>query len=337
MSGFQGKFRRRKTNFAAVSNNALQDSSLSLRAKGLYAMIQSYINIPSYDLYKGYLMKICLEGERAFNAAWKELKEHGYLKLYRMPGKQCGRFVYEYELLDTADRSSSSTINLNSQGKPIKPAKPKKHDLNKGDSEPPQKALEDRSDHPLQNVPYGQSVPETPKNEPDHTLHFAPYAPCTPCSEHPVLNVGSKNKSDFNKNDNKKNKGNGQSVYQEETGEPSVTDGQTDEIREALKEQIDYSYFEDNLPEELPGVNALLDCMVEMLVNPSTSINRVPQSRHALKRYIEKADTDIVKGFLEHMRERGMKPKNIRNISAYWKSAFINFLREDSLVLETAN
>ena len=119
--------------------------------------------------------------------------------------------------------------------------------------------------------------------------------------------------------------------------EKEKNDGQTDEIREALKEQIDYSYFEDNLPEELPGVNALLDCMVEMLVNPSTTINRVPQTRYALKRYIEKADSDSVKEFLEHMRERGMKPKNIRNISAYWKSAFINFLREDSLVLETAN
>jgi hypothetical protein len=119
--------------------------------------------------------------------------------------------------------------------------------------------------------------------------------------------------------------------------EKEKNDGQTDEIREVLKEQIDYSYFEDNLPEELPGVNALLDCMVEMLVNPSTSINRVPQSRYALKRYIEKADSDSVKGFLKHMQERGLKPKNIRNISAYWKSAFINFLREDSLVLDTAN
>ncbi len=112
-----------------------------------------------------------------------------------------------------------------------------------------------------------------------------------------------------------------------------MTDGQTDEIREALKEQIDYSYFEDNLPEELPGVNALLDCMVEMLVNPSTSINRVPQSRHALKRYIEKADSDTVKGFLEHMR--GCPMRKVKNISAYWKSAFINFLREDNFVLQT--
>ncbi len=129
--------------------------------------------------------------------------------------------------------------------------------------------------------------------------------------------------------------GSNKSVSQSKEKEKS--DGQTDEIREALKEQIDYSYFEDNLPEELPGVNALLDCMVEMLVKPSTTINRVPQTRYALKRYIEKADSDSVKGFLEHMQERGMKPKNIRNISAYWKSAFINFLREDSLVLETAN
>ena len=47
-----GKFRHRQISFAPVSNSALQDRALSLKAKGLYALIQSYINIPAFELYK---------------------------------------------------------------------------------------------------------------------------------------------------------------------------------------------------------------------------------------------------------------------------------------------
>ena len=218
MSELQGKFRCRKTNFATVSNSALQDSKLSLKAKGLYAMIQSYINIPDYNLYKWCLLKLCREGERAFDSAWKELKEHGYLKLYRMPGRKRGQFVYEYELLDVADQSISSTINLNAKGEPKAP-----------------------DDHTLQNVPYGQENYEDEKSS-DHTLHFAPYAPSTLCK----------------------------------------------------------------------GVS---------------------QSRDALKKRLGHVDEEDVVGFLAHMRDRSVIPKNIRNIGAYWKSAFVNYISEQALAV----
>ena len=342
MSEYRNGTFRPKANFATVSNNALRDYNLSLKAKGLYSLIQSYITLPGKRLTKGFLKSKCQEKEKAFGSAWKELKDAGYLKQYRMPCGEEDHFIYEYDLLDKADKSTPALITLNKHGEPVK-AK----DVSLPDSQD-----KGQNPHPPQKGGSGNFAPEqgssaaageqnsaaenSKQEDNSHAPLFVPYADGTPCEPHPVPEVegisnipGNKTKGsniDFN-----------QSVYQEETGEPSVADRQTDEIREALKEQIDYSYFEDNLPEELPGVNALLDCMVEMLVKPSTTINRVPQTRYALKRYIEKADTDIVKGFLEHMQERGMKPKNIRNISAYWKSAFINFLREDSLVLETAN
>ena len=82
-----------------ISNTLIRDQRLSLRAKGLYILIESFITIPGFTLYKGYLMKQCTEGSRAFDSAWKELKECGYLIQYKMR-QGSNRFYYEYELLD---------------------------------------------------------------------------------------------------------------------------------------------------------------------------------------------------------------------------------------------
>ena len=327
MSELQGKFRRRKTNFATVSNEALQDSKLSLKAKGLYAMIQSYINTPDYDLYKWYLLKLCREGERAFDSAWKELKEHGYLKLYRMPGQKRAQFVYEYELLDVADQSTSSTINLNAKGEV-----PEHHEAKTNEPKAP-------NDHTLQNVPYGQKNYKENEKPVDHTLHFAPYAPSTLCSKHPVQNVGGINNNKLNNTElNNTEFNNTQSVSQS-TGNTvkaeGQTDGQTDEIRQGLMGKINFDWIAETHPDDLPAANALLDCMVEMLSEPYTKIRGAEQSREALRKRLEHVDEEDIVNFLSHMRERGILPKNIRNISAYWKSAFINYLSEQTLAVAT--
>jgi hypothetical protein len=94
-----GKFRKKQINFSIVSNNIIRDETISLKAKGLYALIQSYITMDNFTLYKGFLMNKCKEGERAFDAAWKELKDNGYLIQYKMR-EGAKSFYYEYELLD---------------------------------------------------------------------------------------------------------------------------------------------------------------------------------------------------------------------------------------------
>ena len=94
-----GRFRKKKIYFTQVSNQALRDINLSLKAKGLYALIQSYITIEDFTLYKTFLLKNCKEGKKAFESAWKELKDLGYLLQYRLQGEK-GQFFYEYELLD---------------------------------------------------------------------------------------------------------------------------------------------------------------------------------------------------------------------------------------------
>ena len=104
-----GRFRKRQHSFTMVSNAVLRDPSLSLTAKGLYAEIASYIDIPDFVLYKSYLVEVVKEGLRAFNTAWNELKAAGYLKMYKIrsvaeDGKAAWK--YEYELLEVADKET---------------------------------------------------------------------------------------------------------------------------------------------------------------------------------------------------------------------------------------
>ena len=93
-----GTFKKKKVYFSQVSNTALRDPQLSLKAKGLYSLIQSYITIEDFTLYKNTLKRNCPEGEKAFENTWKELKDSGYLLQEKR--RNNGQFFYEYELLD---------------------------------------------------------------------------------------------------------------------------------------------------------------------------------------------------------------------------------------------
>lgn len=95
-----GYFKKKRVHFSQVSNIALRDSKLSLKAKGLYSLIQSYITLQDFILYKGYLMAQCKEKETAFDSAWRELKKNGYLIQNKHKDIKTGKWIYEYELLD---------------------------------------------------------------------------------------------------------------------------------------------------------------------------------------------------------------------------------------------
>lgn len=297
-----GSFRR-KVNFAAVSNNALKDSRLSLKAKGLYALIQSYITLPGKPINKGLLRSKCKEKEKAFDSSWKELKDAGYLKQYRKPSGKNDAFEYEYELLDEANESQPALVTLNKKGEVSVPKHQNQHTPHNGGSA---------------NL---NSLPD----EKAHTPHFVPYANGTPCEQHPMPIGGDINNTQFYKI--KKNKINNIKSINQST--KARADGQTDEIRIKLKNQIDYDYFEDNYPSDLPGVNVLLDCMTEMLSRPFTKINGVEQSKYALKTYIDKADTDDIREFINDMKGKALC--GIKNINAYLSSSIINYLRDENI------
>ena len=137
-----GKFRQKKTKFSIVSNSLIHDPEVSLKGKGLYCIIQSFITIPDFVLYKSHLRKSCKEGSKAFETAWKELKDKGYLVQYRVSDER-GQFVYEYELLDIAEKpdprkgdmdifSSSQTPKNGDMDFPVKdfPYKDNRGDIN---------------------------------------------------------------------------------------------------------------------------------------------------------------------------------------------------------------
>ena len=55
MSAQNGSFRKRQS-FTMASNAAIQDKGLSLKAKGLYTLIMSYITMPDFTLTKVFLL-----------------------------------------------------------------------------------------------------------------------------------------------------------------------------------------------------------------------------------------------------------------------------------------
>ena len=98
-----GKIRKKRTYYAQVSNVALRDETMSLKAKGLLAIIESYLTLDNFTLYKDFLMSKSLDGETAFRGAWKELKDHGYLIQYKLKDNETKQFYYEYEICDNPD------------------------------------------------------------------------------------------------------------------------------------------------------------------------------------------------------------------------------------------
>ena len=95
-----GAFRKKKVSFSQVSNVALRDEDLSLKAKGLLALIESYLSLENFVLYKQFLINKSKDGETSFRGAWKELKDKGYLIQYKLKNNETKQFYYEYEICD---------------------------------------------------------------------------------------------------------------------------------------------------------------------------------------------------------------------------------------------
>lgn len=95
---------KKKSDFTIITNKVLSANTLSLAALGLYMAIARKITIPNFVLYKHDLQKSSRNkkgnplGARAFQTAWDELKNTGYLKQYRI--RTSTGFRYQYELLE---------------------------------------------------------------------------------------------------------------------------------------------------------------------------------------------------------------------------------------------
>ena len=106
-------FFRSKKGFTVVQNEITRDVKISLKAKGLYLVIQAYISMPDKKWTKEDFRNLTKEGKKAFDSAWKELKDFGYLKVHFMLDN--GKWKTEYELLDEPDLGPH-TLYHNSEG-----------------------------------------------------------------------------------------------------------------------------------------------------------------------------------------------------------------------------
>ncbi len=104
---------RRKNGFTVTGNTLTRDRKLSLKAKGLYLLISSYITFEEITLTKSFIFAMCVEKEKAFETIWGELKEEGYLKVYMKPSSK--GWCVEYELLDEP-KKGAHTFYLNASG-----------------------------------------------------------------------------------------------------------------------------------------------------------------------------------------------------------------------------
>jgi hypothetical protein len=107
-----GSFRK-KNGFTIAGNTLTRDKRLSLKSKGLYLLIMSYITFEDITLTKSFILSLCTEKEKAFESIWNELKEKGYLKVYLQPSSK-GWHV-EYELLDEP-KEGAHTFYLTASG-----------------------------------------------------------------------------------------------------------------------------------------------------------------------------------------------------------------------------
>ena len=86
------------TGYTTIYNEVLRDRTLSLDAKGLFAVIKSFVGLPEFALSKRRLSYACSDSGYLLNAAWKELKHKGYLQHYFSQSEN-GAFCHVYNLL----------------------------------------------------------------------------------------------------------------------------------------------------------------------------------------------------------------------------------------------
>ena len=79
------------TGYTTIYNEVLRDSTLSLDAKGLFAVIKSFIGLPDFALSKRRLGYACSDSAYLLNAAWKELKQNTCSTI--SPSRKMVRFV----------------------------------------------------------------------------------------------------------------------------------------------------------------------------------------------------------------------------------------------------
>lgn len=97
-----GIFKKRACGYSIISNDAIDNMSLSPSAYYIYSKICRYITLmdnSDFVLTKDFVYSKSNMGKKTFDKYWKELCLEGYLKIYQVPDRDNkGQFLTQYEL-----------------------------------------------------------------------------------------------------------------------------------------------------------------------------------------------------------------------------------------------
>lgn len=97
--------------YTTIPDVIARDGALSLKVKGLYAVLSYLFKIPEFHFSLGSLKHLCKEGTKALKTIWTNLKCSGLLKQHRHPTGEHNRFTYSYDLLLESDRTTPYFTN----------------------------------------------------------------------------------------------------------------------------------------------------------------------------------------------------------------------------------
>lgn len=291
-----GTFRKKK-GFTMASNSVIRNQNISLKAKGLYTLIQSYITCESLEVTKAFLVKQCMEGDKAFDTAWNELKKSGYLKMHLYPAEK-GQFRYEYELLDEADfaggvylyrydregRVTSTNMSSISNAQESKETQDKKSD----------------------------DISENSGRSDDHTPHFGSSGKAD--DHHPRFG-GSGRDDDHTPHFRCGGKGGGNIILNNNTKYNHLSINQEYEKAEIVfKKQINYDGWKDeeNVDKEL--LNLIVKTAVELMTMPdeySWRINQIQRSAPQIRKQIERLNHEHISYIMQCIQTSKVSIKNV--------------------------
>lgn len=97
--------------YTMVPNAPMQDKTLSLRAKGLYACIASFAGLPGFQFTLSRFARACADSTYSIRNAARELQRRGYMRHYCSSNSH-GVFSHAYDLYDTPQSHDGSVTFL---------------------------------------------------------------------------------------------------------------------------------------------------------------------------------------------------------------------------------
>jgi hypothetical protein len=117
-----------KHNFTPISNELIQNTSLTLEARALVMFI---ISLPeSWIIYKGQVQRALNMNRTKFNRVWKECVDFGYIKVIKERIDR-GRFNYHYLITDRLSDGGLTAGGFSVGGEPVAKEKKEEEKINK--------------------------------------------------------------------------------------------------------------------------------------------------------------------------------------------------------------